>query len=49
MQFTVPHPKGIMVCPSGFTRAAQDYAQRCGIALWDINFLYEIYRKTLGN
>ncbi|MBM3155490.1 MAG: restriction endonuclease [Chloroflexi bacterium] len=47
MHLVNPHPKGIVVSPSGFTKGAQDLAQRCGIALWDIYFLYELYKRSL--
>jgi hypothetical protein len=45
----VPPSKGIVACTGGFTKDAIDFAQRCGIALWDIDYLYKLYTKNLVN
>lgn len=46
MHDTKPPRKGIIVCTSRLTKGAKEFADRNGIVNWDIDFLYQLYRKN---
>lgn len=43
-----PHVQGVVVCPSGFTQEAKDFAEDRGIALWDADYLRRLEQELGG-